>query len=324
MIDVRPMEARSAAALPEEAGWWFEPKWDGFRCLAFKDPRGIDLRAKSGKPLARYFPEVAERLAAITAERFVVDGELLIALDGAFSFDALQMRLRPAESRVRRLARETPAILVLFDLLMDGEGRDLRREPFRRRRAALEAFVGRFGDPHLRLTEGTSERAKAQAWIDDRLMEGVVAKRLDEPYREGERAMLKVKRARTADCVVGGFRGGGDGKAVASLLLGLYNAQGLLDHVGFTSGLAAVDREVLTRRLMELRGGPGFTGEAPGGPSRWSSPDRSSEWTPLQPELVVEVAFDHVSNGRFRHGTRLVRLRPDKAARQCTMEQLAA
>jgi ATP-dependent DNA ligase len=322
MIQAQSMEAHSAAALPEGDGWWFEPKWDGFRCLAFKDGDEVRLQARSGKPLTRFFPEVAEHLAAIEARRFVLDGELLIAIDGVYAFEALQMRLHPAASRIARLCRETPAILMLFDMLMDENGRDLRAEPHSRRHKALAAFVERHGDQALRLTDGTADRARAQAWLDEGALEGVVAKRSDGPYAEGERAMVKVKRGRTADCVVGGFRYGEGGKVVGSLLLGLYDASGHLDHVGFTSGLASADRPALTRRLETLRGGPGFTGRAPGGPSRWST-ERSGEWEPLRPELVVEVAFDHVTDGRFRHGTRLLRFRPDKAPRQCTLDQLA-
>ena len=319
--DTPPMEAKSQPELPSGPGWWFEPKWDGFRCLAFRDGEQVRLTAKSGKPLARYFPEVVEMLAALPAQRFMVDGELLIGAGGRFSFDALQMRLHPAESRIRKLAHETPATLVLFDLLLTPAGEDLRARPLRERRKALEAFHRKARHDRLQLTPGTEDRAAAQAWLDDGLIEGVVAKRLDGPYRGGERAMVKVKRARTADCVVGGFRYGQGSKLVGSLLLGLYDAQGLLHHVGFTSSIAAADKPALTKRLEALAGGPGFTGAAPGGPSRWAT-ERSTEWVPLRPELVVEVAYDHVTSGRFRHGTRLVRFRPDKAPEQCGCDQL--
>jgi ATP-dependent DNA ligase len=322
IADATPMEAVSAAALPEGDGWWFEPKWDGFRCLAFKDGEAVRLKAKSGKPLGRYFPEVVAALAALPARRFVLDGELLIAAEGAFSFEALQLRLHPAESRIRRLAGETPAVIALFDMLLAPDGKDLRDEPLSARRRALEAFHAAHSAA-VQLTPGTRDRAEAQGWLDGGMVEGVVAKRWDGPYREGERAMVKIKRARTADCVVGGFRYAQAGGLVGSLLLGLYDEAGRLDHVGHCSGLAVVDKAALTRRLEALRGGPGFTGSAPGGPSRWST-ERSGQWEPVRPELVVEVAFDHVSGGRFRHGTRLVRLRPDKAPRQCRMEQLHA
>jgi len=316
------MEARSVGRLPDEPGWWFEPKWDGFRCLAFRLADVVILQAKSGKPLTRYFPEVVAQLAALPATSFAMDGELLIAQGEAFSFEALQMRLHPAQSRILRLAHETPATFALFDMLQAPDGTDLRQRSLSERHAALVAFHQQQGGPRLSLTPGTKDRATAQAWLDEGKLEGIVAKRLDGPYSEGERAMLKVKRQRTADCVVGGFRYGKDSKLVGSLLLGLYNDQGLLDHVGFTSGLAAVDKPDLTRRLEALAGGNGFTGDAPGGPSRWSNA-RSSQWTPLRPELVVEVSFDHVSGGRFRHGTRLIRFRPDKAPSQCRMDQIA-
>jgi ATP-dependent DNA ligase len=207
-------------------------------------------------------------------------------------------------------------------MLVAPDGRDLRTQPLSERRVALEAFVDRYGDARLTLTPGTDDPAQAKAWLDGGLLEGVVAKRLDGPYAEGARAMFKVKRVRTADCVVGGFRYATAGKLVGSLLLGLYNDEDRLDHVGFTSGFAHVDRADLTRRLEAMRGGPGFTGAAPGGPSRWST-ERSGEWEPVRPELVVEVSFDHVSGGRFRHGTRLIRFRPDKAPEQCRMEQIA-
>jgi ATP-dependent DNA ligase len=200
-------------------------------------------------------------------------------------------------------------------------GLDLRAAPLRERHQALNAFLGKYGDARLTLTPGTDDRALAQSWLASGTLEGVVAKRLDGPYAEGERAMVKVKRARTADCVVGGFRYAQGGKLVGSLLLGLYNDEGLLDHVGFTSGFANIDKAALTRRLEALSGGSGFTGDAPGGPSRWST-ERSGQWERLRPELVVEVAFDHVSGGRFRHGARLIRFRPDKAPEQCRMEQI--
>jgi ATP-dependent DNA ligase len=322
MMSAVPMEAKSASALPTDLGWRFEPKLDGFRCLAFRQGDDVVLQAKSGKPLTRYFPEVVGLLAALPAQRFVLDGELLVLVGEDYAFEALQMRLHPAESRIRRLAAETPATYALFDMLVTPEGEDIRDRPLRERRAALEAFHRRAGRPSLTLTAGTEDRSEAQAWLDAGRMEGVVAKRLDEPYREGERAMIKVKRQRTADCVVGGFRYGRDSDLVGSLLLGLYDEAGLLNHVGFTSSLAAADKPALTRRLEALAGPPGFTGDAPGGPSRWSD-ERSSQWTPLRPELVVEVSFDHVSAGRFRHGTRLLRFRPDKAPEQCREEQIA-
>ncbi|HZZ68278.1 MAG TPA: ATP-dependent DNA ligase [Phenylobacterium sp.] len=323
-LDFAPMEAKLVAELPSDGGWRFEPKWDGFRCLAFRSGEIVDLRAKSGKPLARYFPDVVAALQALPVERFIVDGELTIPVDGELSFDALQMRLHPAESRVRKLAAQTPAVLVLFDCLMNAKGQSLADAPLSRRRAELEALFQRFKQPErLRLSPGTDDLAQAQAWLAQTgaALDGVVAKRLDGPYLSGERAMLKIKRLRTADCVVGGFRYERGSRQVGSLLLGLYDAAGKLDHVGFTSAIRDAERPALTAKLEKLAGGSGFTGDTPGGPSRWSN-ERSAEWTPLKPKLVVEVRYDHVTGDRFRHGTSLLRWRPDKAPEQCTLAQL--
>jgi ATP-dependent DNA ligase len=322
---LEPMEARLVSELPSGKGWQFEPKWDGFRCLVFRDGTRAELQAKSGKPLTRFFPEVIEKLRSLPVKRFVVDGELAIPVGKSLSFDALQMRLHPAESRIRKLSGETPAKLMLFDMLFTPTGSSLLAEPLHARREALETFVGSL--PHAEgfvLTPYTRERREAQKWLDRAgdSLDGVIAKELEGPYLPGERAMLKVKRMRTADCVVGGFRYGTDIDEVGSLLLGLYNSAGELDHVGFTSSIAKADRRALTKRLEKLRGAPGFTGKAPGAPSRWST-ERSTEWQPLRPELVVEVCYDHATEQRFRHGTKLLRWRPDKAPRQCTFEQLA-
>jgi ATP-dependent DNA ligase len=321
-----PMEAKLVDDLPADPGWRFEPKWDGFRCLAFRAGDEVELRAKSGKPLGRYFPDVVATLKALPVKLFVVDGELTISVNGELSFDALQMRLHPAESRVRKLAAETPATLVLFDCLVDAKGRSLVEAPLTRRRSELEALFARFkASERVRLSPGTEDPEKARAWLAQTgaALDGVVAKRLDGPYVPGERAMLKIKRMRTADCVVGGFRYERDSKLVGSLLLGLYDDAGKLDHVGFTSTITDAERPALTRKLEKLAGGSGFTGDAPGGPSRWSD-GRSAEWTPLKPELVAEVRYDHVTGDRFRHGTKLLRWRPDKAPRQCTLAQLRA
>jgi ATP-dependent DNA ligase len=318
------MEAHLVAALPEDSGWQFEPKWDGFRCLAFRSGSEVDLRAKSGKPLARYFPEILAGLRDVPLDPFVLDGELAIAQGDVLSFDALQMRLHPAESRIRKLARETPAFLILFDALVLPGQPDLARSPLSDRRAALEeAYASAAGNPCLRLSPFTHKRTEAQRWLDKAggAIDGVVAKRIDQPYQPGERAMLKVKRMRTADCVVGGFRYERDSEFVGSLLLGLYNDAGKLDHVGFTSAIADRDKPALTKKLEKLIGQPGFDGNAPGAPSRWST-ERSTEWQPLKPKLVVEVRYDHVTGNRFRHGTSVVRWRPDKAPHQCGMEQL--
>jgi ATP-dependent DNA ligase len=320
-MTIEPMEAQPVAALPEEAGWQFEPKWDGFRCLAFKQGDEVELQSKSGKPLARYFPEVVAAIAALPVARVVLDGELLIPVGTSLSFDALQMRLHPAESRIRKLSVETPARLMLFDCLWSGE--PLADRPLAERRAALEAFYAQHRSATLRLSPLTEDVQVAQRWLDAAggALDGVIAKRRDEAYRPGERAMLKIKRLRTADCVVGGFRYATKKREVGSLLLGLYDDAGLLHHVGFTSAIAAADRAELTERLEALIEAPGFTGDAPGGPSRWST-ERSAEWQPLRPELIAEVRYDHVTGRRFRHGTGFLRWRPDKAPRRCTMEQL--
>lgn len=318
---LEPMEAKLAAELPDGPGWQFEPKWDGFRCLAVKQGDAVLLWSKSGKPLARFFPEVAAALAELPGD-FVLDGELLIPVGPTLSFGALQLRLHPAESRIRRLSAETPARLMLFDCLaVDGE--TLADRPLSERRAALERFYARHRSPTLRLSPVTDDPAVARRWLGGTgsALDGVVAKPLAEPYRPGERAMVKVKRLRTADCVVGGFRYATAAREVGSLLLGLYDDAGLLHHVGFTSGIPAAERPELTPRLEALVEAPGFTGDAPGGPSRWST-ERSAQWQPLRPELVVEVRYDQITDRRFRHGTALLRWRPDKAPAQCTFAQL--
>jgi len=326
-LATEPMEARTAEALPREDGaWQYEPKWDGFRCLAHKEGSAVDLRARSGKPLGRYFPEMLQALAALPVDRFVLDGELVIEQAGKVAFDALQMRLHPAESRIRKLSLETPAELILFDMLADAAGNLLVDAPLRERRKALEAMVKALPkSPRFRLSPYTLDVEEAEGWLADAgrgSTDGVVAKRRAAPYTPGERSMIKVKHLRTADCVVGGFRYESGAPLVGSLLLGLYDEAGLLNHVGYTSTITNAERPTLTKRLEALREPPGFTGSSPGGPSRWST-ERTAEWEPLRPELVVEVRFDHITGDRFRHGTKLLRWRPDKAPRQCTFEQLA-
>lgn len=324
-LDTPPMEAKAADSLPVDDGsWQYEPKWDGFRCLVFKNAESVELRAKSGKPLGRYFPELVAMFSEIEARDFVVDGEITIEINGRSSFDALQMRLHPAESRIRRLSVETPARLTLFDILVAPGGEVLLDKPLTERRAALEDLVAKMAKSALHLSPCTNDPAVAKRWLQGAghgSTDGVVAKARAEPYRPGERAMVKVKRLRTADCVVGGFRYLTNSREVGSLLLGLYNDRHELDHVGFTSTVGKDGRAALTRKLEKLRGGPGFTGKAPGGPSRWST-ERSGEWEALRPQLVVEVRFDHVTGNRFRHGTKLLRWRPDKAPQQCTFEQI--
>ncbi|RDE04724.1 ATP-dependent DNA ligase [Sphingomonas aracearum] len=319
-LALAPMEARLQDSLPDEGGWQFEPKWDGFRCLAFRDGGTVTLMSKGGKPLGRYFPEVVAGLDAVGG-RWVLDGELIIPVGASLDFSALQMRLHPAESRIRRLAAETPAQLMLFDCLWDAGA--LLDRPLAERRLRLERWLAEHPSPTLRLSPATQDPATARDWLASAggALDGVVAKRLDQPYRAGERDMVKVKRMRTADCVVGGFRYTSGARSVGSLLLGLYDDAGLLHHVGFTSGIAARERAALTARLEPLIEAPGFTGDAPGGPSRWST-ERSAAWQPLRADLIAEVRYDHVTGRRFRHGTRFLRWRPDKAPRQCTMDQL--
>jgi ATP-dependent DNA ligase len=325
-LGTAPMEARSAAALPpaKEGPWQFELKWDGFRCLVFKSDRVVELRAKSGKPLGRYFPEVVAMLEQLRAKQFVLDGELVIEVDGQLSFDALQLRLHPAASRVRKLSVETPSRLVVFDILAVN-GRSLMDWTLEKRRDLLETFMMRAAIRNrLVMSPVTRERRRAARWLAKAgkgSFDGVVAKPVYGTYRSGERAMIKVKRLRTADCVVGGFRYESRRRLVGSLLLGLYDRAGKLDHVGFTATIADTERAALTELLEGMKGSPGFTGMAPGGPSRWSK-QRTGEWVPLKTKLVVEVRFDHVTNGRFRHGTTLMRWRPDKSPAQCTSDQL--
>ncbi len=322
-LDTPPMEARSVGELPRDFGWQFEPKWDGFRCLAFKAGGEVELRAKSGKPLGRYFPEMLAALRDASAEDCVLDGELVIARDGAFSFAALQDRLHPAESRIRKLAGETPAHLVLFDCLARAAEGTLLDRGLNERRSALAAVADALPPGWFTGTPFTVDRAAAQGWLDgiNETTDGVIAKRADAPYEPGARAMLKIKHLRSADCVVGGFRYVSKTKLVGSLLLGLYDEAGRLNHVGFTSAISDRERPSLTKRLEQIVEPPGFTGDTPGGPSRWSN-ERSSEWLPLRPELVVEVRYDHVTGTRFRHGTTLLRWRPDKAPSQCCLNQL--
>lgn len=316
------MEAKLVSELPPGGDWQFEPKWDGFRAIASRSGDMVELMSKSGKSLVRFFPEIAELLRGTAATDFVIDGELILRVDKVLSFEALQARLHPAESRIRRLASETPADLMLFDCLALGD-RDLIDAPLSVRRAAIARFVETEDNPRLLLSPATRDATQAEAWLASAggALDGVIAKPLNSPYRPGERAMLKVKQRRTADCVVGGFRRAKNGTQVASLLLGLYDANDKLNYVGFTSAFAREDKDDLTDKLEKVIGEPGFTGNAPGGPSRWNNGEQN-EWYPLRSELVVEVSFDQVTGARFRHGTKLLRWRPDKFPNQCRMEQL--
>ncbi|HEY8669978.1 MAG TPA: ATP-dependent DNA ligase [Terriglobales bacterium] len=321
----KPMEAQPAIELPVGREWQYEPKWDGFRCLAFRDGQRIELMSKAGKPLTRYFPELVQTLSEVAAKEFVLDGEIVIPVEGTLSFDHLLMRIHPAASRVLKLSKSTPCTFIIFDLLVDDRGRSLANARLENRREKLEEFAKQYLKKNrtVRLSPATEDLQVARKWFRMGVaLDGVIAKRRDLPYQSGERTgMQKIKRQRTADCVVGGFRYLEREPLAGSMLLGLYNAEGKLDHVGFTSSIQAKARPALTKKLKGMITPPGFTGKAPGGLSRWST-KRSAEWEPLAPKLVVEVQFDHFTGGRFRHGTKFLRWRPEKSPKDCTLKQV--
>ena len=316
-----PMEAKRLDRLPAGDSWQFEPKWDGFRAIVFRDNDKIHIQSKAGQPLTRYFPELVDAFLSLKQKEFVVDGEMVIPVDGHLSFDDLLLRIHPAESRVRKLAEATPAHYFAFDLLH--WKKDLRKLPIEKRREHLEKFFDSIGDDTLlQLSPATTDRRIANKWFSDLGLEGVIAKRLGEPYHSGDReGMVKVKHMRTADCVVGGFRYGEGTTTVGSLLLGLYDDEGRLVHIGHTSSIKKAERDDLTNRLEALRGKNSFEVRVPGGPSRWAS-DKSGEWEPVKPKLVCEVEYDYFSQGRFRHGSKFLRWRPEKKPRQCTLDQV--
>lgn len=373
-----PAEARPVKELPREPGWLYEPKWDGFRCVAFRSGDEVILQSKAGQPLTRYFPEVVAALLALPARKFVLDGEIVIRSGKGLDFDALLQRIHPAASRIQRLSHETPGTYMVFDLLVDARGKSLVASPLSARRMALREFASaNIGEaenarktqsktpaetasnsstPRIMLSPASADFATAEKWMREGAAsgwDGVVAKRLDCEYTSGERTgMIKVKRIRTADCVVGGFRWARPAKTsadagsattktsksaqkankksakqIGSLLLGLYNMKGQLDHIGFSASFTREERKKLKdilKPLMAKAGsaGAGFTGKAPGGPSRWTRDDRDTEWFPLKPKLVGEFQYDHFSGGRFRHGTKFLRWRPEKKPEQCTTDQL--
>jgi ATP-dependent DNA ligase len=320
------MEALLVDRIPAGTEWQYEPKWDGFRCIAFKDGSQIELQSKNCQSLRRYFPELLRALQEIAAKRFVIDGEIVIPVGETFSFDDLLQRIHPAESRVKKLSEERPARLMVFDLLVSPDGKSVVGKPLVERRKLLEKFFAEHGSKSLalKLSPATTQIGDAKRWLQSSgpILDGVIAKRLDLSYQSGERSgMEKIKRLRTADCVVGGFRYAAKGKAIGSLLLGLYDDAGLLHHVGYTSSFARQEKKDLLSKVELLIEPPGFTGNAPGGPGRWSN-KRSDEWEPLRPELVVEVQYDHFTANRFRHGTKFLRWRPDKTPRSCSMDQV--
>jgi ATP-dependent DNA ligase len=322
---IEPMEAEQVERIPEGPDWQYEPKWDGFRCLLFRQRGAVFLQSKAGQPLARYFPEITSAAESLKPKCWVLDGELAVPMGPSFSFDQLLQRIHPAPSRVVKLAKETPAIYIAFDLLMTERKEVLLSSPLLERRKHLEYVAKNF--QHSKtffLSPMTLDIEKVRVWLKttgDNL-DGIVCKRRDSGYQSGvSAAFQKVKNYRSIDCVVGGFRYSRAGRVVGSLLLGLYDESGKLNHVGFTSGIRADDRASLTKKLEKLVSPPGFDGNAPGGKSRWSK-GGARDWKPLRPELVVEVSYDHFTGGRFRHGTRILRWRPDKAPRQCRYSQL--
>lgn len=334
------MLAKLEPRVPRGESWTYEPKWDGFRTIVTVDGDGVRFVSRDDRPMMRFFPEIVELLADRDTGALVADGELVLVRPGRLSFDELQLRLHPAESRVRKLASEIPATLILFDLLEEG-GDDLRPRPLRERRMRLEALAARIGaeraperlselplGPDLRLTPWTGDVATAERWFADEEglgQDGIMAKRAEQPYQPGVRGWVKVKHRSTADVVVGGYRVAKDGDGVGSLLLGLYDADGRLHYVGHTSSFRAAERRAIREALAPLEGGAGFGDDArsPGGPSRWSA-GRDTAWVSLDPIVVCEVSFDRLQGGRFRHAATFVRWRDDRTPASCTFDQVGA
>jgi ATP-dependent DNA ligase len=322
-----PMEAKRESRLPAGEEWQYEPKWDGFRCLVFRAGETVVLQSKAGQALSRYFPELVAVFHRLPHRSFVLDGEIVILREGRLAFDDLLMRIHPAESRIAKLAKETPATVFVFDLLYDPSDGLLVDLPLTERRSRLERFFEQvYPSPLIQMTPITRDRNIACEWFETLRIfgcDGVMAKKLHEPYHAGERdAMTKVKRLKTADCVVGGFRySDADASSVGSLLLGLYDETGILHHVGHTSSFNREERKQLIRKIEPLKGGTGFSGRAPGGPSRWST-RRSDEWQPVAPTLVCEVQYDYFSHHRFRHGAKFLRWRPEKDSKACRLDQV--
>ena len=320
-----PMEAKRLASIPKGDGWLFEPKWDGFRAIVFRSGDEVAIQSKAGQPLGRYFPDIVEAVRSLEGKEFIVDGEIVIPVGGVLSFDDLLLRIHPAESRIQKLAEESPASLFVFDLLY-ARGKSLVDLPIEKRREQLEKFFNASGgSERVHLSPATTDRKMATQWFNKfgaMGLDGVMAKRLGEPYHSGDReGMVKVKHLETADCVVGGWRYGEGTKVVGSLLLGLYDEEGRLVHIGHTSSIRKDDRAELTRKLQALRGENPFEVRIPGGPSRWAS-GKSGDWEPVKPKLVCEVEYDYFSQGRFRHGSKLMRWRPEKDPRSCTIDQV--
>jgi ATP-dependent DNA ligase len=331
---LQPMLARLVRELPAGDDFVFEPKWDGFRALAFRSNDDVDIRSRNDRAFARYFPEIVDALRALSDFEFVVDGELIVVTDHGFDFEALMLRLHPVASRVVELARATPASFVAFDLLAVGE-EDLRPQPFAERRRRLEGLLPGDAQGVVTLTPATNDGDVARRWLDRfQGVDGVVAKRRDQPYEPGRRSMFKVKAQRTVDCVVAGFRIFPDEPSVASLLLGLYDSTGALVHIGVAASFAKARRvallDELAPRVVPIEAHPwaeGFglgrspVGRLKGAAGRWT-PDMGQDWVPVAPDLVCEITYDHVEHGRFRHPARFVRWRPDREPTSCTFEQI--
>jgi ATP-dependent DNA ligase len=323
---IEPMLADLSRDLPDGDGWLYEPKWDGFRALVFWDGAELVIQSRDLRPLGRYFPELSAGLRSSMPAPCVLDGEVVIVGAAGLDFEALQQRIHPAESRITMLARETPAEFVAFDVLALSD-RDLSAQPQSERRAALEQLLGHPKSP-LHLTPATTDRTQAADWFErfeGAGLDGVIAKRLDEPYRPGDRTMRKVKHQRTVDCVVSGFRWHKHGQeaGIGSLLLGLYDKDGVLQYVGGTASFKMSERRELAKFLEPYKGESGFgAGNTPGAQNRWTS-GKDVSWEPLRPELVCEVAFDHLQGDRFRHGATFLRWRDDKRPSECTFDQVA-
>ncbi|GAC1432890.1 MAG: ATP-dependent DNA ligase [Thermoanaerobaculia bacterium] len=320
-----PMEAKRVDKIPAGDGWQFEPKWDGFRAIVYRDGDSLAIQSKAGQPLTRYFPELVAAFLTLKPKEFILDGEIVVPVAGHLSFDDLLQRIHPAESRIRKLAEATPANYFSFDILF-AKGKVLSGLPIEERRGKLETFFASAGEHELlHLSPATTDRAIGTEWFNkfgSVGLDGVMAKRLGEPYHSGDReGMVKVKHLKTADCVVGGFRYGEGTKVVGSLLLGLYDDEKRLVYIGHTSSIKKDDRTDLTKQLQSLHGRNAFEVRVPGGPSRWAT-EKSGEWEPVKPELVCEVEYDYFSQGRFRHGSKFLRWRPEKDPSACTMEQV--
>lgn len=330
MPPIQPMLAKLQPEIPRGDGWSYEPKWDGFRAITFRDGDDTHIGSRDGKALERYFPELPGPLRECLPERCVVDGEVVIAKPGGLDFEALLLRIHPAASRIKLLAGEHPASFVVFDLLALGD-EDLRQTPFVERRERLEGLLPEVSTDQVPrgkqvlLTPHTTDAEEAEVWftgLESLGLDGIIAKKLDSTYRPGERTMVKVKHHRTADCVVAGYRVHKSGDGVGSLLLGVYDDNDVLHYVGHTSSFKAAERKRLLEQLKELEGEGGFgRGRTPGGPSRWAAA-QDKTWTPLRPELVCEVMFDYMQGDRFRHAARFLRWRPDRDPLSCRFSQL--